>query len=360
MADAEQHDAKVLRNRRRNILRRSLLALGPIVAVAAGLYVYATTGRYVSTQNAYVRGGQVAVTSNVSGQIVAVHVRVNESVDEGRLLFVIDPEPFEIALREAEAVLAEARLQIEAKRAELSRKRAELKSAEEDAAYQKTEFDRHARLVETNTVSRSRYDEVRHNYTEARSRLITIQQDIAQSIAELGGDANIDTEAHPKVMKAISARDRAALDLRNTQVRAMTGGIVARIGLQPGEYVQAGAPIFAMMAAGSLWVEANLKETELTHIKQGQSATLVVDTFPEVEFRAKVSGISPAAGSEYSVLPAQNATGNWVKITQRVPVRLEIVPADNHPPLRAGMSVEVSIDTERKRGWPFGGAAAKR
>lgn len=360
MADSDQHEAKVLRNRRRNIVRRSLLALGPIVAVAAGLYVYATTGRYVSTQNAYVRAGQVSVTSNVSGQIVAVHVRENETVVKGQVLFVIDPEPFEIALREAEAVLAESRLQIEAKRAELSRKRAELRSAEENAAYQKTEFDRHTRLVETNTVSRSRFEEVRHNHTEARSRLATIQQDIAESVAELGGDARIDTEAHPSVMKAISARDKAALDLRNTRVHAMTGGIVARIGLQPGEYVQAGAPIFAMMAAGSLWVEANLKETELTHIKSGQSATLVVDTYPDVELKAKVSGISPAAGSEYSVLPAQNATGNWVKITQRVPVRIEIETADNVPPLRAGMSVEVSIDTERKRGWPFGNAAAQR
>lgn len=360
MSDTDNHETLVKAHRKSMIIRRSLLAAGPILATIVGLYFYAVGGRYVSTDNAYVRAGLVSIASNVEGQAVDVRVRANQAVKKGDILFVIDPEPFDLALGEAEAVLADTRLQVEALRAELKRKQAGLNTAEEDAAYQKTEFARHEQLVKTNTVSRARYDEVRHRYSEARSELATIRQDIAKTLAELGGDPNIDTAAHPRVLRASSTRDKAALDLRNTQVRALVDGIVARIDLQPGEYVQAGAPVFAMMATNAIWVEANLKETELTHIKPGQKVALVVDTYPDVELDAVVSGISPAAGSEYAVLPPQNATGNWVKITQRVPVRIELAEGERAPPLRSGMSVHVSIDTGRNRGWPFGGAAAQQ
>lgn len=360
MTDTDTHADMVKAHRKRTLTRRTLLAAGPLLAVAISLYLFAVGGRYVSTDNAYVRAGLVSIASNVAGQVVDVRVRENQAVKKGDILFVIDPEPFDIALREADAVLADTRLQIEALRAELKRKQAGLNTAEEDAAYQKTEFERHARLVKTNAVSRARHDEVRHRYSEARSELATIRQDIAKTLAELGGDLNIETARHPRVLRAESTRDKAALDLRHTKVHAMVDGVVARIDLQPGEYVQAGAPVFAMMAMNAVWVEANLKETELTHIKPGQKVTLVVDTYPDVEIDAVVTGISPATGSDYAILPAQNATGNWVKITQRVPVRIELAESERAPPLRSGMSVHVSIDTGRKHGWPFGGASAQQ
>ena len=161
--------------------------------------------------------------------------------------------------------------------------------------------------------------------------------------------------AGAKVLKARARLEEARRNLRNTTVRTRVNGIVAKTGLQPGEYVTAGQTIFALMATDSMWVEANIKETDLTHVRPGQKATLVIDTYPDVELHAVVSGISPAAGSEYSVLPAQNATGNWVKITQRVPVRLELAGDTRGVPMRAGMSANVSIDTGRKRGLPFGG-----
>jgi membrane fusion protein (multidrug efflux system) len=181
----------------------------------------------------------------------------------------------------------------------------------------------------------------------------TARRDIDTVLAELGqgGDAG----HHPKVLKARTRLDEARRNLRNTTVRTRVNGVVARIGLQLGEHVTAGQTMFALMATDSVWVEANVKETDLTHVRPGQHATLVIDTYPDVTLDAVVSGISPAAGSEYSVLPAQNATGNWVKITQRVPVRLELAGDTKSVPLRAGMSANVSIDTGRRRGLPFGG-----
>jgi membrane fusion protein (multidrug efflux system) len=196
-------------------------------------------------------------------------------------------------------------------------------------------------------------EEVEHRLTDARNRVATARRDIETVIAELGAGEGADK--HPKVLRARSKLEQAKRNLRNATVRTRVNGIVGKTGLQPGEYVTAGQTVFALMATDSVWVEANVKETDLTHVRPGQKATLEIDTYPGVELQAVVSGISPAAGSEYSVLPAQNATGNWVKITQRVPVRLELTGDTRGVPLRAGMSADVSIDTERRRGLPFGG-----
>ena len=338
---------------RRRTARIALLVLGPLVALAVAGYFYVTGGRYVTTDNAYVRAGMVSVAANVSGEIVQIMIRENQAVKAGDILFQIDPEPYEIAVAEAEAELAENRLDVESMKARLDMKRSELATASSDVAYQQNEFARYSRLAQSNTISRAKLEEVEHRLTEARNRAATAKRDIDTVIAELGAGGVPDR--HPKVLKARTRLEEAKRNLRNTTVRTRVNGIVAKTGLQPGEYVNAGQTMFALMATDSVWVEANVKETDLTHVRPGQKATLVIDTYPDVELRAVVSGISPAAGSEYSVLPAQNATGNWVKITQRVPVRLELTGDPHGVPLRAGMSANVSIDTGRKRGLPFGG-----
>ncbi|MGE0665643.1 MAG: HlyD family secretion protein [Sphingomonadales bacterium] len=338
--------------RRRRAARIALLVLGPLVALAVAGYLYVSGGRYVTTDNAYVRAGMVSVASNVSGEVVEIMVRENQPVKVGDVLFQIDPEPYEIAVAEAEAELAETRLEVESLRAKLDMKRSELASASSDVDYQQSEFGRYAKLASSNTVSRAKMEEVEHRLTEARNRVATARRDIDTVLAELGAGGGSDK--HPKVMKARSRLEQARRNMRNATVRTRVNGVVGKTGLQPGEYVTAGQTVFALMATDSVWVEANVKETDLTHVRPGQKATLEIDTYPGIELHAVVSGISPAAGSEYSVLPPQNATGNWVKITQRVPVRLELTGDTRGVPLRAGMSANVSIDTGRKRGLPFG------
>jgi membrane fusion protein (multidrug efflux system) len=340
--------------RRRHTVRVVLLVLGPLVALAVAAYVYATGGRYVTTDNAYVRAGMVAVAANVGGEISKIMVRENQPVKVGDVLFQIDPEPYEIAVAEAEAELSAARLEVESLRAKLDMKQSELASASSDVDYQQSEFTRYTRLAQSNTVSKAKLEEVEHRLTEARNRAAVAKRDIETALAELGQGS--DADHHPKVLKARTKLEEARRNLRNTTVRTRVNGVVARIGLQPGEHVTAGQTMFALMATDSVWIEANIKETDLTHVRPGQRATLVIDTYPDVTLHAVVSGISPAAGSEYSVLPAQNATGNWVKITQRVPVRLELTGDTKAVPLRAGMSADVSIDTGRRRGLPFGGS----
>lgn len=339
--------------RRRRSARIALLVAGPAVALAVAGYFYVSGGRYVTTDNAYVRAGMVSVASNVSGEVVRVMVRENQPVKAGDVLFQIDPEPYEIAVAEAEAELAETRLDVGSLRAKLDMKRSELATASSDADYQQGEFARYSKLAQSNTISRAKMEEVEHRLTEARNRVATARRDIDTVIAELGASEGADR--HPKVLRARSKLEEAKRNLRNATVRTRVNGIVGKTGLQPGEYVTAGQTVFALMATDSVWVEANVKETDLTHVRPGQKATLEIDTYPGVELKAVVSGISPAAGSEYSVLPAQNATGNWVKITQRVPVRLELTGDTAGIPLRAGMSADVSIDTGRQRGLPFGG-----
>lgn len=338
---------------RRRTARIVLLVLGPVIALVVAGYFYATGGRYVTTDNAYVRAGMVSVAANVSGEITQIMIRENQAVKAGDVLFQIDPEPFEIAVAEAEAELAETRLEVESLKARLDMKRSELASASSDVEYQQSEFARYSRLAQSNTISKAKLEEVEHRLTEARNRAATARRDIDTVIAELGAGGGPDK--HPKVLKARTRLEEAKRNLRNTTVRTRVNGIVAKTGLQPGEYVTAGQTMFALMATDSMWIEANIKETDLTHVRPGQKVTLVIDTYPDRELQAVVSGISPAAGSEYSVLPAQNATGNWVKITQRVPVRLELTGDTRGVPLRAGMSANVSIDTGRKRGLPFGG-----
>jgi membrane fusion protein (multidrug efflux system) len=332
-------------------LRPILLAGVPGVALLIGGYYYISGGRTVSTDNAYVRSDKVSVSADVSGRVVDVNVREFQTVQPGDILFRLDQEPFRIALAQAEAQLAAVRRDIESLRATYHAKGADLEHQLESIAFLKKEHERQRGLVERSLVPMFQLDEATHNLQSAQLQANAIRQDLARALNDLGGQPDIETDRHPKVKQAMAQREQAELNLRRTTVRASIAGLAGPTTLQPGEYVQVGVPVFSLIATEP-WVEANLKETELTFARVGQPARVTVDAYPGYTWSATIASISPATGAEFSLLPPQNASGNWVKVVQRVPVKLKIETRPGMPPLRSGMSAVVDIDTGHERELP--------
>ena len=325
---------------------------GPILVLLAGGYWYLTTGRYVSTDDAYVQSARVSVSTDVSGRVSEIAVKDNERVKAGQLLFKLDQRPFEIAVDEAKAQLATVRYQIHAMKATYHQKRADARATEATLAYQQREFERQQRLLTSGTASQQQFDQAKQAYDNGRAQLASKEQDVAVALANIGGDPDLPLEQHPMVQHAQAALDRAELNLSYAEIRAPENGIVTKVDqLQVGDYVNAGTQLFSLMSTDRVWVEANFKETELTHMRPGQQATVEVDTYPDVVFPAKVESLSPGTGLTFSLLPAENATGNWVKVVQRLPVRLRLERLDPDAPLQAGLSVTVEVDTRYRRPW---------
>lgn len=334
--------APVPRRRRKKM---ALLLAGPLLVLGLGGYLWLTSGRYIATENAYLQADMIMVSADVSGRTVEIAVAENQPVEAGDTLFRIDPRPFEIALRAATADVASARAEMAALKASHAQAEAALTNAEETVTYASSEFERQRRLREQGVNSQSALDDARHALRQAESEAEAARAELASIVARLGGDPETPVGELPAVLAAEAARDQAALDLRHTTITAPTDGIASNVDLQVGEYIQASEPAFALLVAETPWVEANLKETDLTHLAVGQEAEIVVDAYPDRTFHAHVASISPATGAEFSILPAQNASGNWVKVVQRVPVRLAFDDPDAAVVLRSGMSVEVTIDT---------------
>ena len=342
----------LLRRLTRLIFRVCLLILGPLAVAGVGGYFYATGGRFVTTDNAYVKSDKIFVSAEVSGPLIEVAVSENTPVVNGQTLIRIDDMPFRIAVSRAEARLAAVRRTIEATRAHYREALAVKQAEEEKVAYFRREFGRREELQARGVSSEAALDQARHDLDLARRAVQQSIEKIARISAYLGGDSDRSVETHPDYLEALAEREQAIFEISRTLIKASTDGVVTNIGLQPGEYVTAGEPLFGIVASGEVWVDANLKETKLTHVKVGQAATIRLDAYPEVSWRALIASIGAATGSEFSILPPQNATGNWVKIVQRVPVRLMLLDYTGEPPLRAGMSVVVSIDTEQRRKLP--------
>jgi membrane fusion protein, multidrug efflux system len=342
----------------RQRLRLPLMLLGPVVVLLAGAYWFLTTGRYISTDDAYVDAARVSISNEVSGRVAEIDVRDNQRVTAGQVLFTLDQRPFQIAVEEAKAQLAAERLQIEAMKATYQQKKADAAATEATLVYQQRELERQQRLLTSGTASQSQYDQSNHAYKIAREQLASKEQDVASTLASLGGDPDIPVAQHPMVQHAQSALDRAELNLSYTVVRAPEAGIVTKVDqLQVGDWVQGvntgsmPTALFSLVSTKHLWVTANFKETELTHMRAGQTATVAIDTYPDVPFTAKVQSLSPGTGLTFSLLPAENATGNWVKVVQRLPVRLSFDQLDPNHPLAAGFSATVEVDTGYRRPW---------
>jgi len=333
----------------RQRVRLPLMVAGPILVLIAASWWYVTSGRYVSTDDAYVQAARTMISSDVSGRVVAVAVHDNEQVVKGQLLFQLDPRPFRIAVEEAQAMLAGAQAQVKALEATYKQKLADSKSAQDTLVYLQREFDRQRQLAATGAASMQAFDQAQNALQVARQKVASTQGDLANTLAQLDGNPDLPIDQHPSVQRAQAALDKAELDLSFTTVRAAQPGIVTKVEqLQVGSYVNASAPVFSLIS-NRIWIEANFKETELTFMRPGQKATVEVDTYPGVVFNAKVQSLSPGTGLTFSLLPPENATGNWVKVVQRLPVRLAIDSASASVPLHAGLSVDVSVDTHYRR-----------
>jgi len=339
----------------RRYRRTLLLGVVPALVVLGAGYVYVTGGRFVDTDNAYVKAHKVQVSTDISGRVMEVLVHENEVVKAGTPLLRLDTEPLNIALAQAEADRETVHNDIIALKASYRQRGQDLQAASSTLGMAQREYDRRQKLVAGKVISESEFDAARNERDVAQRQVAGIREDSQRILAELGGNPDIKPEDHPRYRAAQAKVDAAMRDLRLAQVVAPDAGIISQIdNLRPGDYATAGRPVFSLISEDGLWVEANFKETDLTFVRPGQKAEISVDTYPDTDFTAIVDSIGAATGAEFSALPPQNATGNWVKVVQRIPVRLHIQPnaqaADT--PLRAGMSVVVDIDTEHHRVMP--------
>lgn len=330
-----------------------LMAALPALLVAGGAWVWVTGGRYEETENANLRQPRVTIASEAAGRIVSVGVSENQPVHRGDALFSVDPVPYRIALAQAEAALANARMQVEQLRAAHSQAVAQERVTAGELDYAKAQFQRATDLRDKGISAQASLDEARRDLDKAGEEHAAAAQAVAAARAALQNDPDIATDSHPAVLAALAQRDNAAYELSRTTVTAPADGIVSQASsFKVGQFVGAGAPLFSLVEQDDTWIEANFKETQLTHLKPGQPAEVVLDTYPGRPLRATVESIGAGTGAEFSLLPAQNATGNWVKVTQRVPVRLRLDAAQaSDVALSTGMSASVSVDTGRARGF---------
>lgn len=320
--------------------RLPLMLSVPLLLLAIGLYVWLTSGRTVSTDNAQVGAHVVNVSPEVSGRIVEVAVSENQQVKAGDLLYRIDPAPYRIALMQADAAVGTARLEINQMSSDYASKAADIGATASDVRLARENFERQQELLTKGFTTRARYDEARAALASAEAKRKVAGADANAARAMLGRSA---AGGHPQVEAAIAAREKAALDLARTEVRAPIDGMIAQTDrLNPGAMATAMLTNVSIVGNNGYWVEANFKETQLAKIRIGQPAEIEIDAIPGRGFKAHVTGIGAGTGSEFSLLPAQNATGNWVKVTQRVPVRLKL---DEKPdrPLVSGWSADVTV-----------------
>jgi membrane fusion protein (multidrug efflux system) len=341
-------------------LRWILMGGGVLVALVLGLWYYLTSGRYVSTDDSAIQAAQSTISSNVPGRVVELAVHDNQLVHKGDVLFRIDERPFQIAVEEAQAKLASARMQIAAAKATYRRELSNQTADTDTLTYQQHEFERQQRLLQSGISSRAQFEQVQHAVEMAQSQLASARQQVGSVLAMLGGNPDLPLDAHPAVMQAQAALDKAKLDESYTVIVAPDDGVVAKVEqLQVGDYINAAAPLFTLVSSRDIWVEANFKEDELTYMRPGQSASVSIDAYPSNRCKAHVTSLSPGTGSQFSLLPPENATGNWVKVVQRVPVRLQLDDScglGSGLPLHAGLSAEVEVDTQHHRSL-FGGSS---
>ncbi|HEY4442772.1 MAG TPA: HlyD family secretion protein [Steroidobacteraceae bacterium] len=334
-------------------VRWTLFLLLPLVLIVGG-YGYATGGRVMTTDNAYVEADKVGLSTDVSGIVKTITVIENQRVETGEVLFRLDDLPFQLTLRRAEAQVGMVRDALNALKANYRDMQSQIKQARNDIDYFDVESRRQQDLLSEHVASESTFDTAHRNLQNAQQKLASVTQQLAAIAANLDGDPDGPVERNPRYLEALAQRDEAARQLAHTVVRAPFAGMVTDVpSIAPGKYLPASTTAFNLVATDHVWVDANPKETELTYVRSAQPVTVTVDTYPDAQWRGAVQSISPAAAQEFSLLPAQNSSGNWVKIVQRIPMRVRLDTSDHHlPPLRAGMSVEVNVDTGHARGWP--------
>ena len=331
-------------SRMRRLVRLATFASVPVALVVGAAGYYIANKHYVSTDNAYVQQDKVSVSALVGGTIVDVRVHENQMVKAGDLLFRIDPEPYRIAVAQAEAAIAAAQVNVVGLQTALSTSSVDISGAAEDVSFYEQEYNRQSELMERGFTTRARLQEAEHALSDARSRVATAQADAQKARAALA-TAPVAPGVNPGVLAATAQKRRAELDLARTEVRAPVSGLASQTErIQRGQMMMTGLPALTIVRSDVSWVEANFKETDLENMRVGQSAELTFDAYPGLKVKGRVASIGAGTGSEFSILPAQNANGNWVKVTQRIPVRVAIEGKPARP-LIAGMSTHVRIDT---------------
>ncbi|WP_416306602.1 HlyD family secretion protein [Neptunicella sp. SCSIO 80796] len=333
---------------RNGVKRLILMVIIPALALVGAGYFYLKDGRYVDTDNAYVKADKVQISAEVAGTVSKVLVQENQSVTAGQVLFQLDPQPYQVAVDKAQARLSQVYTDIAALKASYREKQAEISLARSKYAFQTREQKRQADLLAKDYISPATYDDAKQNTDIAGLQIVAVEEDLKRIAVTLGGSVDTPIEQHPNYLAAKAELEQAKLDLARTQIHASLSGIV-RVPPKPGQYLVAGQTSMTLIVNNNLWVEANFTETGLTHVKPGQPVTIKIDTYPDAEWTGTVESLSPATSAEFSVIPAQNATGNWVKIAQRVPVRIKLKADEQLPPLRAGLSAITEIDTGYKR-----------
>ncbi len=338
--------------KKRSLTRPFLFALLPVALVAGGYY-YVIGGQIMETDNAYVQAASVGVSTDVAGTVIEINVHNNQEVRKGDVLYRLRPDTYKIALAGAQAQLGTVRNQVVTLQASYTMALAQIAQAKADIPFFEAQYKRQQDLQTSSAASKANFDSAKHDLDAANQKVLVAQSSAQAMLAQLGGDASQPVEQNPFYLQAQSAVDNAQRDLNDTIVKAPFDGIVTNVdNLQLGAYLQASQQAFNLVSTTNVWVDASPKETELTYVKPGQDVTIAVDTYPGVEWKGKVQTIAPSYSSSFSLLPAQNTTGNWVKVVQRIPMRVTIDPSPDKPVLRVGMSVEVSVDTGHARGLP--------
>jgi len=334
----------------RQRLRMILLVAIPTFAALVGSIFYLSGGRYISTDNAYVGAQKVLITPDVSGKVVHVGVREGQQVRPGDELLTLDHEPFQLALDQAKAKLAAARAEYDKLTMNLKTFNTLVELGQNNVDLKQRDVQRKSTLVSSMAGSAADLDTSKSALLTAQLQLQLAVQQRDTTLSQLLGNPDLPLEQFPEYAQAKAALDNAQRDLDHTVLRAPISGTATQVdNIQLGRFVTAGTPILSVIDDQGPWVDANPKETDITHLRVGQKATLEVDSFPDHTFKGTVIAVSPGTGAQFSILPPQNATGNWVKVVQRVPVRIAFDKDEDTHLLRSGMSVVVEIDTGHSR-----------
>lgn len=330
-------------------LRATLLLVLPLAVAVVASVLYLLGGRYISTDNAYIGQQRVLITPDVSGKVASISVVEGQQLKPGDVLFAIDPAPYAFAEQEARAKLERVRTDFANLKSNLDSIGRRIVLARESVAANQAEYDRKLELLGNRISTPADLDRTRMTLIAAKAQLEQLQGEQTASLNQLLGDASLSIERYPPFIEASAAHDRAKRDLANTVLRAPIAGVATQVpSIQMGRFITAGTPVFSVMGSDTIWIDANPKETDLTFVRPGQPVHITVDAFPDRAWQGKVAAISPGTGAQFAILPPQNAAGNWIKIVQRVPIRIEFAPGQDLRRLRSGMSANIEIDTGRR------------